>query len=227
MTCFNTGRHLFTFMRLSIDNLVPLPLRERHNTYNATAWQRGMVFNQGEQVLVHGPSGAGKTLLLHMLYGLRRDFEGKLHWSAYNMQEVSAEQLSQLRAASISMVFQDARLFEALTVWENIDIKRRLIDIVPAYDAEKWLDRLGLKEKLDVRVATLSFGEQQRVGIVRALVQPFEWLLMDEPFSHLDFFNKQKAITLIKEVAGMTRAGIIVTSVMDNDDFVYDKKVLL
>lgn len=214
-------------MRLSISHLVPIPLTQRHNTYNATVWQQEMSFNQGSQILIQGPSGAGKTMLLHLLYGLRKDYEGKIHWGAYNMAEVSPLHLSRLRTASLSMVFQDARLFDELTVWENIDIKRRLTDIVPAYDAEKWMDRLGLKDKLDVKTATLSFGEQQRVAIVRALVQPFEWLLLDEPFSHLDFFNRQKAVALIKEVAGLTRAGIIITSGIDNDDFVYDKKILL
>lgn len=214
-------------MRLSISHLVPLPLKEPHNSYNATVWGQDMVFNQGEQVLVLGPSGAGKTLLMQTLYGLRTDFEGKIHWSAYNMHEITRAQLSQLRAASLSMVFQDMRLFDELTVWDNIDIKRRLTDTVSAYDAEQWLIRLGLKEKIEVSVATLSFGEQQRVAIVRALVQPFEWLLLDEPFSHLDFFNKQKAIALIKEVAGYTRAGLIITSVAENDDFMYDKRILL
>ncbi|MBZ0099885.1 MAG: ABC transporter ATP-binding protein, partial [Taibaiella sp.] len=81
--------------------------------------------------------------------------------------------------------------------------------------------------KLEAPAAQLSAGEQQRVAIVRALSQPFEWLLLDEPFSHLDFFNRQKAVALIKEVAGYTRAGIIVTSVAMNEDFVYDKKMLL
>lgn len=214
-------------MRLSISHLIPLPLTLQHNSYNATAWEMDMVLNQGEQVLIQGPSGAGKTLLLHLLYGIRKDFEGKLYWGTYNMAEITTLQLSQIRAASLSMVFQDMRLFDELTVWDNIDIKRRLTDTVPAYDAEKWLERLGMKEKLEVPVATLSFGEQQRVAIVRALVQPFEWLLLDEPFSHLDFYNKQKAIALIKEVTSLTRAGIVVTSVADNDDFVYDKKVLL
>lgn len=214
-------------MRLSISHVVPLPLLQAHNTLNAIAWQQDIVCHQDERVLVYGPSGAGKTLFLQILYGLRKDFDGKLYWGTWNMHEITTAQLSQLRAASLSMVFQDLRLFDELTVWDNIDIKRRLTDTVSAYDAEKWLERLGLKEKLDIKVDTLSAGERQRVGIVRALVQPFEWLLLDEPFSHLDFFNRQKAITLIQEVAGRQRAGIIVTAVSDNEDFVYDKKQLL
>ena len=214
-------------MRLSISQLVPLPLTQVHNSYNATAWEMDMVLNPGEQVLVQGPSGVGKTLLLHLLYGLRKDFEGKIYWGTYNMHEVNAMQLSQLRAASLSMVFQDVRLFDELTVWENVEVKRSLTDSVPQYDAEKWLDRLGMKGKMEVAADTLSIGERQRVAIVRALVQPFEWLLMDEPFSQLDFFNRQKAISLIKDVVSLTKAGIIVSSATDNDDFVYDKKLRL
>ncbi len=214
-------------MRLSINHLIPLPLKQQHNTYNATAWKQDLVFNQGEHILVQGPSGSGKTLFINTLYGLRKDFAGKVHWGAYNLHEITAQQLSQLRAASISVVFQDLRLFPELTVWENIDIKRRITDTVTGYDAEQWLGRLGLGNKLEAPAAQLSAGEQQRVAIVRALSQPFEWLLLDEPFSHLDFFNRQKAVALIKEVAGYTRAGIIVSSVAMNEDFVYDKKMLL
>lgn len=214
-------------MRLTINNLVPTPLREAHNTYNAAVWGQDMKFHQGEQVLFTGPSGSGKTLLMDWLYGLRKDYEGKIHWSIYNMAEVTPEQLSQLRAASISLIPQVPRLFNELTAWENIDIKRRLTDSVTAHDAEKWLDKIGLKNKKDVPVDILSPGERQRLSIVRALVQPFDWLLLDEPFSNLDFFNKQKTIAVIEDVRQLTNAGIIVTTTYDNDDFVYDKKIAL
>lgn len=214
-------------MRLSISKLTPKLLLQKQNNFNAVAWQEDRVLHQGEQVLIHGPSGAGKTILLHLLYGLRKDYEGKIFWSIYNMAEINAIQRSQLRASSLSIVFQDDRLFDDLTVWENIDINRRLTNSVSAYDAEKWLDKLGLSHKMSMPVATLSPGEQQRVGIVRALAQPFEWLLLDAPFNRLDFYNKQKAIALINEVVAMTKAGIIITSLTDNDDFVYDKKIML
>lgn len=214
-------------MRLSISNLTPLVLQESHNSYNAAVWQQEMVFHQGEHILFSGPAGSGKSLLLHLLYGLRKDYTGKIYWSVYNMAEVNSMQLSQLRSTSISMVFQDMRLFDELTAWENIDVKRRITDSVSEYDAEKWLDKIGLAGKLDVPVSLLSPGEQQRLAIVRALVQPFEWLLLDAPFAFLDYFNKQKAIALIKEVVAITNAGIIVTALKDNDDFVYDKKIML
>lgn len=212
-------------MRLSISNLVPGVLRAQHNSYNATAWGSDRVFHQGEQVLVHGAAGSGKSLFLNMLYGTERNYTGKIYWGAYNLAESGSEQLSALRAATVSMVFQDLRLFDTLTVMENIDIKRRLTDTITEYDAEKWLDKIGLKPKLDVQVKKLSHGERQKAAIVRALVQPFEWLLLDAPFTYLDFYSRQKAISLIKEVCAYTGAGIIVSAESDNNDFVYDKKL--
>lgn len=214
-------------MRLSLDSIVPSALKDRPDVSNSYLWQRDLVFNQGEVILVQGPSGTGKSVFLRMLFGIDKEYEGDIHWSAFKMHDVSSSQLSLLRASSLSAVFQDLKLFSELTVWENIEVNRRMTNTVSEYDAEKWLDRVGLKKAQDVVVNNLSLGEQQRVAIVRALVQPFEWLLLDEPFCYLDEFNRSKAVALIKEVVQLTRAGIIVTSNTDNDEFVYDKKILL
>ncbi len=214
-------------MRLSLNRVVPLPLKDKVNAYNSWVWNQELNFNKGEQVFIQAPSGTGKTTLVHLLYGLRSDYDGKINWSAYRMDNIKPEQLSQLRATSISVVFQDLRLFPELTAWENIEIKRRLTNVVTEFDAEQWLGRLGLDGKLHMRAATMSYGEQQRVAIVRALVQPFEWLLLDEPFSHLDNFNKQKAIALIKEVLETTKGGLILADLEDNDFFPYTTKLLL
>ncbi len=214
-------------MRLSIDNLVPIPLKEKVLVANSMIWGQKLVFNEGEQVFIQAPSGTGKTTLIHLIYGLRKDYEGKIHWSAFRMGEINREQLSQLRASAVSIVFQDMRLFPHLTVWENLEVKRRLTNVVAEYDAEKMLERLGLKDKRNALAATLSYGEQQRVAIIRALLQPFNWLLMDEPFSHLDHANIKKATLLIQEVVAMNHAGIILADLEDNDYFTYTRKLKL
>lgn len=214
-------------MRLSLEHIVPIPLKDKINEYNSRVWNQQLTFNSGERVFIQAPSGTGKTTLVHFLYGLRKDYEGKIHWSAFKMHEINREQLSQLRASSVSVIFQDMRLFPELTTWENIEVKRRLTNTVSEYDAEKWLDRLGVKHKVDSPASKLSYGEQQRVAIVRALVQPFEWLIMDEPFSHLDYANRQRAIALIDEVATMNRAGLLLADLDDNDYFTYSRKLLL
>ena len=214
-------------MRLGIEQVIPYSLKNKVSAYNSWVWGQDVVLNQGEFVLIQAASGAGKSIFIHTIYGLRHDYEGMIHWGAFKMNEINPMQLATLRATSLSVVFQDLRLFPQLTVWENIELKRRLTNTISEYDAEKWLERLGLKHMLDVQVDNLSYGEQQRVAIVRALVQPFNWLLLDEPFSHVDNFNTQKAIKLISEVAGFSNAGVIITDVEDNKHFVYDKKLLL
>lgn len=214
-------------MRLSLEQVVPIPLRDKINAYNSWVWNQKVTFNEGEHIFIQAPSGTGKTTLVHMLYGLRRDYTGMIHWSAYKMSDIDREQLSQIRASYISVIFQDMRLFPELTAYENLEIKRSLTNVVQEHEAIKMLERLGLKDKLNARASTLSYGEQQRVAIVRALLQPFNWLLMDEPFSHLDNANIQKAVALIKEVVEMNRAGIIMADLEDNNYFTYSRKLLL
>ena len=166
-------------MRLSIEQLIPIPLKDKISEYNSRIWGQKLTFNTGEHIFIQAPSGTGKTTLIHFLYGLRKDFEGKIHWSAFKMNDINTEQLSQLRASSVSVIFQDMRLFPELTTWENLEIKRRLTGTVTEHDAEKWLDRLGIKHKMNSLASTLSYGEQQRVAIIRAMLQPFDWLLME------------------------------------------------
>lgn len=214
-------------MQLSLERIVPLLLKERLSSYHSQVWGQELVFNPGERILVQAPSGAGKSMLLQILYGLRNDYEGKVHWSAYSMYGIRPQDLAKLRASFVSMVFQDFKLFDQLTVSENVELKRRVTNTVTEYNTEKWLGKVGLKERLDAIVGKLSQGERQRLSIVRALAQPFEWLMLDEPFSHLDEFNRQRSIALINEVAELTKAGIIITDVEDNDYFTYDKKLFL
>lgn len=214
-------------MRLSIDHIVPIPMKDKIDEYHSRVWNQQLQFNSGEKLFIQAPSGTGKTTLVHFLYGLRKDYEGSIRWGSFKMQDIDKEQLSQLRAASVSVIFQDMRLFPELTTWENLEVKRRLTNTVSEYDAEKWMDKLGIKHKMDSPASKLSYGEQQRVAIVRAMLQPFEWLVMDEPFSHLDHANRQRAIALINEVTEMNKAGILLADLDDNDYFTYTRKLLL
>lgn len=214
-------------MRLSLEDVVPIPLRDKVNAYSSGIWKQLLELNKGEHVFVQAPSGTGKTTLIHILYGLRKDYEGTVYWDSNNIAAVNAENLSNLRANYLSVIFQDMRLFPELTTWENLEIKRRLTGAASEDEVEVWLARLGMKDKKNSLASTLSYGEQQRVAIIRALLQPFEWLLMDEPFSHLDRNNREKAIALISDVVQMNSAGMILADLDENDYFPYTRKIWL
>lgn len=214
-------------MRLVLDNVIPIPLRDRVNSYNSGVWKQDLELHKGEHIFVQAPSGTGKTTLIHTLYGLREDFEGAIYWDNYNIAKTNSENMSNLRANYLSVIFQDMRLFPELTAWENLEVKRRLTDTASEAEVEAWMTRLGIKEKKNSLASTLSYGEQQRVAIIRALLQPFEWLLMDEPFSHLDNANRDKAIGLISEVVKMNSAGMILADLDENEYFPYTRKIWL
>ena len=120
------------------------------------------------------------------------------------------------------------RLFANLTTRENIELKRVMYK--PMYD-EKIIDtmaeRLGITHILNQTAATCSYGEQQRIAIIRSLMQPFEWLIMDEPFSHLDEANTAKAAALIDEECKKRNAGFILTDLDEDSNFEYSKQMIL
>jgi len=214
-------------MRLTLEQVLPIPLRDKVNSYNSGVWKQNLELHKGEHIFVQAPSGTGKTTLIHSLYGMRKDYEGTVRWNDHNIATINNENLSNLRTNSISVIFQDMRLFPELTAWENLEVKRRLTDTASEVQVEGWLERLGMKDKKDSLGRTLSYGEQQRIAIIRALLQPFEWLLMDEPFSHLDKNNRGKAIELIAEVVKANNAGMILADLDENDYFPYTRKIWL
>jgi len=215
-------------LSLSLHQLLPVPLRDRFALRTSALWQRDIVWNDPEQrVFVQAPSGTGKTTLIHILYGLRSDYDGRVVWGAKTLREMDAAGISLLRRESASIIFQDMRLFPALTAWENLEIKRVLTNTVSAEEVRVWMEALGIADRADKLASTLSYGEQQRVAIIRALLQPFQWLLMDEPFSHLDKANTALAARLIADIVARNGASFLFVDLDDNAHFDYTKKMML
>lgn len=214
-------------MQLQLKNIIPEPLKSRMGQQHSDIWNAQQHFSSGEKILLRAPSGKGKSTFIHVIYGLRNDYEGAALWNGNNVLNVDTKQLSQWRSKELSIVFQDLRLFNDLTVEENLLLKNNLSHDISVPTIQEWLAVLGLQSKWHQRAETLSYGERQRVAIVRSLLQPFDWLLLDEPFSHLDDDNTQKGTTLIKQRLEERNAGLLLVDLEDNDWFDYDRKLLL
>jgi putative ABC transport system ATP-binding protein len=172
-------------------------------------WNTSVEFMNRENVQIVAPSGSGKTSLIHFLYGLRKDYTGTIAYDGKNIAGFDAEDFSVYRQQYISIVFQDLRLFPEQTVLQNLEIKRLLQPFHKESRIEAMAKQLGIGNKLNKLCKTCSYGEQQRIAIIRSLQQPFDFLLLDEPFSHLDENNRKKAMELMEEEAAARKAAII------------------
>jgi putative ABC transport system ATP-binding protein len=181
------------------------------------------VFEKGEYIKIVAPSGSGKSSLMNFLYGMRNDYNGTITYADKNIRNFSAEDISRYRKDHISIVFQDMKLFPDQTAQENIEIKRQLNPYHPSEKIGAMFQRLGIGNKLSSKSSTCSYGEQQRIAIIRSLMQPFDILLLDEPFSHLDNNNAEKAMELMVEEAKLRDATIIFADLERIDYFPFTR----
>ncbi len=213
-------------MTITLENIIPTFL-EKEKIDSSGIWNNQVVINKGEQIHIVATSGRGKTSFMHFLYGLRNEYTGNIMLDAKKTQTMNALELAETRRSVYSIIFQDLRLFTANTVFENINIKRLLNPYHGEERIREMASRLGIQNKLDKPVSTCSYGEQQRVAIIRALQQPFHFLLMDEPFSNLDEANRKIAMELIYEEVIKRKAGIILADLKKLDFFKADRIIYL
>lgn len=209
-------------MQLQLSSLLPAYFPESRKD-NSEIWGKELLFKKGEQIKIVAPSGSGKTSLMHFLYGLRNDFTGSITYDEKNIQRLNKEHLAILRKDELSIVLQDMRLFPEQTVLENIEIKRQLNPYHSKEKITEYCEQLGIGSKVNQLCKSCSYGEQQRVAIIRAMMQPFSFLLLDEPFSHLDENNSKKAMQLMEEEAKARNASIIFADLERVDYFNYDR----
>ncbi len=195
-------------MQIKLQNVKP-DFLEPEKISKSQIWNTSVDFANKENVQIVAPSGSGKTSLIHFLYGLRKDYSGTIAYDNNNIAGFDAEEFSIYRQQYISIVFQDLRLFPEQTVLQNLEIKRLLNPFHNESKIEAMANRLGIGNKLNKLCKTCSYGEQQRIAIIRSLQQPFDFLLLDEPFSHLDENNRKKAMELMEEETAARNAAII------------------
>lgn len=187
---------------------------DRRDHAASDIWLRPEVtFTAPHAYMIEAESGTGKSSLCAYIYGERTDYEGTILFDGTPAAALSVEQWCELRRTSFAYLPQEMRLFPELTVMDNILIKNRLTDYHSEAEILRMLEALEVSHKATSPAGLLSIGQQQRVATVRALCQPFSFILVDEPVSHLDARNNLTVARLIAAEASTRRAAIIATSV--------------
>ena len=207
-------------------HIIPQVFASR-KTHDSEIWDREVDFEKGRLYLVEADSGKGKSTFCSYIQGYRHDYSGQLLFDDADVRSFRVNDWVNIRERHISLLFQELRLFPELTAMENVEIKNQLTGFKSRKQIEEWFDRLGIADKKEAKVGQMSFGQQQRVAMIRALVQPFDFILADEPISHLDDSNSAVMASIMMEEAKAQGAGVIVTSIGKHMALNYDNVIKL
>lgn len=186
-------------------------------------WLQNVEFEKEKLYLVEANSGTGKSSLCSFIYGYRRDYQGQILFDGEDTRNYSISQWTKLRKKNFALLWQELRMFPELTAMENVEIKNKLTGYQKKKQILEWFDMLGISDKLDAEIGRMSFGQQQRVAMIRTLCQPFDFVFVDEPISHLDDSNSAIMGQILTTEAKRQGAGIIATSIGKHMELPYDK----
>ena len=195
----------------------------RRDAITSQIWHQDIIFSKGKRYLIEAASGTGKSSLCSYIYGYRRDYQGIINFDERNIRSFSVNEWVDIRKHSLSILFQELRIFPELTALENILLKNRLTNYKKNKEIITLFEAIGIPDKINERAGKLSFGQQQRVAFIRSLCQPFDFIFLDEPISHLDNENSVIMSALLMEEAGKQGAGVIVTSIGKHPELEYDE----
>ena len=208
--------------KIELHNVVPNIFASREDI-SSDIWRADFSFERGKTYLVEAASGTGKSSLCSYLFGQRGDYQGDILFDGKDIRQYSSNDWSRIRQESLGILFQDLKLFDELTAMENVELKNRLTGTQSRETILAWFEELGIADKVDARIGRMSYGQQQRVALIRALCQPLDFLLLDEPVSHLDERNSDVVRDVVLRETARQGAGIIVTSIGKHMDINYDK----
>lgn len=190
-------------------------------------WHRDLRFSKGDCTLIEAASGTGKSSLCSYLYGYRTDYQGLINFDEINIKQYTTQQWVEVRQKQVSLLFQDLRLFTELTAFENVCLKNKLTGYKKKKEIQALFEEMGIADKINIKVGKLSFGQQQRIAFIRALCQPFDFIFLDEPISHLDDENGRIMGDILLREAGQQGAGIVVTSIGKHLNLPYQRLLKL
>ena len=169
---------------------------------------------KGSFTAIVGPSGHGKSTLMHLLGGLDRPTSGEVFLDGTDIGSLDNSRLAQLRGEKIGFVFQFFNLLQGLTAKENIEVAAMLAGVSEKEQSERalrLLAQVGLSEKAESKPSQLSGGQQQRVAIARALANDPSILLMDEPTGNLDSAAEAEVMKILQDLHAAGKTVVIVT----------------
>tara|TARA_B100001057_G_scaffold493027_1_gene586670 strand:+ start:12221 stop:12847 length:627 start_codon:yes stop_codon:yes gene_type:complete len=208
-------------MQIRLSNLKPTYMSEAELSGSDIYLQKEVVFQKGQRYLLKANSGHGKSSVLNFIYGSNFNYTGEV---SYSIEETS---IFNLRKTEISYVFQDFKLFPSLTLFENIQLKNKLTHYKSTEQIDALIEKMQLTHRRDSLVGTLSLGQRQRAAVIRALCQPFSFLLLDEPFSHLDNSNIKIIVEILNKELEERQAAVIITALDNLPFFEFDKTINL
>ena len=163
----------------------------------------GIEVHRGEFVALMGPSGSGKSTLLHLIAAMDRPTAGQILVLGHDLRALSDLEIARWRNAHIGFVFQSFNLIPVLTALENVELPLKLTRLKKKErieHAETALKLVGLSDRLNHYPRQLSGGQEQRVGIARAIVTDPDLILADEPTGNLDAASAQEVLTLLSRL---------------------------
>ncbi|MBR2084409.1 MAG: ATP-binding cassette domain-containing protein [Muribaculaceae bacterium] len=198
--------------RISLNNTLPRVFAG-HDGNHSDVWLQDITLERGKRYLVSAESGTGKSSMCSYIYGYRQDYSGTITFDGKDILGLTIAQWCDVRQRHIAYLAQDMRLFGELTAMENVELKNRITGFKSRDEILRLFETMGIPDKVDSLASKLSIGQQQRVAIIRTLCQPCDFILLDEPVSHLDDENNRIVADLITQEAARQGAGIIATSV--------------
>lgn len=207
---------------ITLSNVVPEIFASREDLHS-DIWHTEVTLERGKRYLIEAVSGTGKSSLCSYLYGQRGDYRGDILFDGENVASYSTNKWCDIRQRHISILFQDLKLFGELTALENVRIKNDITHTKDLKSIVDWFEELGIGDKLHSRIDRMSYGQQQRVALIRALCQPYSFILLDEPISHLDDKNSDIMRDIILREATAQGAAVIATSIGKHMNIDYDK----
>lgn len=210
---------------ITLHNVLPEVFSGRN--LQSDVWQEDVRIDRGDVCLIEADSGTGKSSLCSFIIGYRNDYTGQICFSGKDIRGYGVREWTAVRQRHISHMFQELRLFPELTALENVEIKNNIVRHKTRKQIEPMFEALGIADKMNSKAGLMSFGQQQRVALIRALVQPFDFLFADEPISHLDDKNSRIMGELVMEEARAQGAGVVTTSIGRHMELPYNKTLML